>query len=312
MAMQQYIEVQRVREHDIIVDDCITAKANTNAFFEGDVISVTEKLDGLQFQVYYDADANSLVCCSNGSVVSGSNQLFGFDEYVKTLDTAPFEKYQNYIFFGEWLIPQHITYEDVYCRKWYIFSVYDRVNKRYLPQSFVKGFSLKYHFDYPHEYYYGPFRGWDHVLSFVNNPNYGRYQEGIVIKNQTALDAGRGPHILKYINASFEDIKFKHHAGSMGDYAHDLLERSNAEHYAGMLVTFEMIIDTLHDMIDAKLISHEVCSKDMFVIEKHLPSRVYAACQREHRDAVLSAGEYAKSAICTMSIIKAKELLQFI
>ena len=37
---------------------------------------------------------------------------------------------------------------------------------------------------------------WSHCLSFANDPAYGTQQEGIVIKNQTALEQERGPHIL--------------------------------------------------------------------------------------------------------------------
>lgn len=50
-----------------------------------------------------------------------------------------------------------------------------------------------------------------HCLSFANDPAYGTQQEGIVIKNQTALEQERGPHILKYVNPEFKETQKKNH-----------------------------------------------------------------------------------------------------
>lgn len=49
-----------------------------------------------------------------------------------------------------------------------------------------------------------------HCLSFANATAYGTKQEGIVIKNQTALEQERGPHILKYVNPEFKETQKNH------------------------------------------------------------------------------------------------------
>ena len=44
--MKHYIEIQRLRTQDVVVDDTLTLEKNTDAFIQGDIISITEKIDG--------------------------------------------------------------------------------------------------------------------------------------------------------------------------------------------------------------------------------------------------------------------------
>ena len=44
--MEHYIEIQRLRTQDVVVDDTLTLEKNTDAFIQGDIISITEKIDG--------------------------------------------------------------------------------------------------------------------------------------------------------------------------------------------------------------------------------------------------------------------------
>ena len=83
------------------------------------------------------------------------------------------------------------------------FMIKSSYSRQLRNQDFVKKFAEKYDFCYPHELYYGPFISWNHCLSFANAPAYGTQQEGIVIKNQTALEQERGPHILKIVNICY-------------------------------------------------------------------------------------------------------------
>lgn len=308
--MTKYIEIQKVREHDIVVDEYITLKSNTFAFMEGDIISITEKLDGAQTHICYDSDDHKLLCFSSNQELSENHTLRGFYDYVKTLDMTPFEKYPDYDFYGEWLVPHTVIYDESNYDKWYLFSVYDKANKRYLPQSFVKGFALKYHFNYPHELYYGPFRGWDHIYGFANSPSYGPSQEGIVIKNQTALDSGRGPHILKYVNDSFKETKIENHMRKVDKAGSDKkAEYSVADEYAAMIVTPARVTKILHKMIDEDIIPREISPKNMGVIAKNLPSRVYDDCIKEEHDIVMKAGPFGRKAIYSLSMNIAKEIL---
>ena len=50
--MKHYIEIQRLRTQDVVVDDTLTLEKNTDAFIQEDIISITEKNRWCQFKVY--------------------------------------------------------------------------------------------------------------------------------------------------------------------------------------------------------------------------------------------------------------------
>lgn len=141
--MKHYIEIQRLRTQDVIVDDTLTLEKNTDAFIQGDIISITEKIDGANSSIYYDKKLDRLRCFSSKNELDFSNQLRGFLTYVESLDKEPFIKYPNYIFFGEWLVSHTVIYDDSNYNKWYLFSVYDTVSGRWLSQDFVKNLQKK-------------------------------------------------------------------------------------------------------------------------------------------------------------------------
>ena len=128
----------------MVVDDTLTLEKNTDAFIQGDIISITEKIDGANSSIYYDKKLDRLRCFSSKNELDFSNQLRGFLTYVESLDKEPFIKYSNYIFFGEWLVSHTVIYDDSNYNKWYLFSVYDTVSGRWLSQDFVKKFAEKF------------------------------------------------------------------------------------------------------------------------------------------------------------------------
>ena len=91
--MKHYIEIQRLRTQDVVVDDTLTLEKNTDAFIQGDIISITEKIDGANSSIYYDKKLDRLRCFSSKNELDFSNQLRGFLIYVKSLDMGPFIKY---------------------------------------------------------------------------------------------------------------------------------------------------------------------------------------------------------------------------
>lgn len=60
--MKHYIEIQRLRTQDVVVDDTLTLEKNTDAFIQGDIISITEKIDGANSSIYYDKKLDRLRC----------------------------------------------------------------------------------------------------------------------------------------------------------------------------------------------------------------------------------------------------------
>jgi hypothetical protein len=155
--------------------------------------------------------------------------------------------------------------------------------------------------------YYGEFISWEHCISFTNSPSYGEYQEGIVIKNQTALAEERGPHILKYVNPSFKETQQKNHQRKVED-PNKLKEKAEAEEYIRMLVTEARVMKIFHKLVDEGVIPEQFKLKDMKIVAMQLPKRVYEDCVKEELSILQKAGEYAGK-LCnkvTMEIIKEK------
>ena len=63
--MKHYIEIQRLRTQDVVVDDTLTLEKNTDAFIQEDIISITEKIDGANSSIYYDKKLDRLRCFSS-------------------------------------------------------------------------------------------------------------------------------------------------------------------------------------------------------------------------------------------------------
>lgn len=309
--MKHYIEIQKVRETDVIIDNTLTLPKNTNAFRVGDTISITEKIDGANSSIYYDSQQDILRCFSSRNELDFSNQLRGFLPFVQSMDKKPFAKYPEYIFFGEWLVKHSVIYEQNHYNRWYLFSVYDKQSAKWLQQNFVKDFAEEFGFDYAHELYYGKFISWEHCISFANSPVYGEQQEGIVIKNQTALEEERGPHILKFVNSSFKETQRRNHRQKLED-TNKLKEKEAAERYIRMIVTEARVMKIFYKLIDEEIIPERFDLKDMKIIAQNLPKRVYEDCVKEELSILQKAGEFGGK-LCnkvTMEIIKKKLGLQ--
>lgn len=185
--------------------------------------------------------------------------------------------------------------------------MYDTVSGRWLSQDFVKKFAEKYDFFYPHELYYGPFMSWSHCLSFANDPAYGTQQEGIVIKNQTALEQERGPHILKYVNPEFKETQKKNHKRKLED-PNKLNEKAEAEEYIRMIVTDARVMKCYHKLVDNGILPEKFELKYMKHVAQNLPKAVYEDCVKEELEILKKAGEFGGK-LCskvTMEIIKDK------
>lgn len=273
--MKRYLKIQNVRENDIIVNKTLTLPANVGAFKENDTVSVTELLCGLQTHVRYNSEDDRLDCFSKSSQLSSDNKLCGFYDYVRKLDIEPFKRYSSYEFYGEWLVPNKCDYNKDKQYQWYLFSVYNHDTNKWLPQSFVKGFATKYHLNYVHELYFGPFLGWDHVFSLSNNSNYGPYSKGVVIKNQTALEEGRNPHVLKYVKS---DKIVKTCDSKNEDY---LLHKKDVFTCVDSLITKTVVIDICDDLFDKGILPDVITKNDMCLVSNILPKAIYDMCPEQ-------------------------------
>ena len=218
-SMHHYIEIQRVRDKDIVVDDSLTLPQNTKSFQKGDIISITEKIDGANTSIYYDVETGKLRYFSSNQELDDTNHFRGFFQYVQELNIKPFRDFKDYIF-------------------------------------------------------------------------YGKQQEGIVIKNQTALEEGRKPHILKYVNPEFDEAVV-HRRKRRPDARKRRKEREIAEEYVRMIVTEARVRKIFHKLMDDGVLSEKMEKADLKLIVKYLPKAVYEDCVKEESEILNKAGEHA-------------------
>lgn len=102
----------------------------------GDIIQISEKLDGSNASVQYDDESDTLRCFSRKLPLTPENTLSGFYEYVQRLDKEFFKKYKNYRFFGEWNLKHLVKYQSEMIKKFHCFDIYDTLNERWMPQDF--------------------------------------------------------------------------------------------------------------------------------------------------------------------------------
>ena len=134
-----------------------------------------------------------------------------FLDYVDTLDAEKFQKYPDYVFFGEWMTRHRVPYPEKYQNIWIMYDVYDLKADGYLPQKQVKVLAAEVGVPYIHVLYDGPFVDWDHCRSFMRITKYtdGDCEEGIIVKNMSKLNNpdSRAPFVLKIVNEKFSEMK---------------------------------------------------------------------------------------------------------
>lgn len=93
MTQKKYVDIERLKE------------SYAMAFTKGEHITVTEKIDGANAAIAYDAENNALTAFSRRNILNESNTLQGFWNYVQTLDVDIVSAVlgTRYILFGEWL-----------------------------------------------------------------------------------------------------------------------------------------------------------------------------------------------------------------
>lgn len=301
MVQKHFMDIENLRETDTDL-----RQSNAGAFEVGDLIQITEKVDGSNACVAYDSETDSLVAFSRKQELSWNNTLEGFWNYVRTLNKEPFKAYPNYRVFGEWLRKNKILYRPECMKIWYVYDIYDVDKEQYLPQSEVKAFCKEANLTYVHVLYEGSFVSWEHCKSFCHNPAYGDVQEGCVVKNESKLDSkdNKQPFYLKIVNESFKETQ-KVKTVDLEKEA----EKTKAYTLAESIVTKNRVEKELYKMRDEQMIPEKLEPKDMKLVAKALPQRIYADCVKEEVEVVEACGEHFGKACSSLSMKYAREII---
>lgn len=307
MEMKKFVDIENLRDADVDLGGGIMRKRNDLAFRKGNIISITEKIDGSNASIAYDVEDGTLKAFSRRQPLAFDNTLAGFYNYVQTLPAKEYADTPNYVIFGEWSRRNKIIYDEDKTNKWYIYSIYDKTTEQWLPQAAVIAFANKHNLEYVHELYYGPFISWEHCRSFCHSPAYGERQEGIVIRNMDALanPDNRYPHILKIVNEDFAETQKRQKVVDPAVEA----ARAEARSLMETIVTRNRIEKELLKMRDDGIIGDEVIPEDMKIVAKNLPKRIYTDCIKEEPEIVEKCGEYAGKMCSSITMQIARDIL---
>lgn len=296
--MKHFVDIEHIRESNSGL-----TKTNTGAFWPGDIIQITEKVDGSNASIQYvDGELKAF---SRRQDLNVSNTLDGFFDYVQLLDPAKFADTPNLVIFGEWLRKNKIIYESENMHKWYVYDIFDLETDQWMPQNFVKDFCKTHDLIYVHILYEGPFISWDHCKTFMHSPMYGDRQEGIVVKNQTKLnnEFNRDPVYLKIVNDDFKETQKQKTPKS----AEEIAAGNQAMALALTIITERRVEKMLFALRDDGILPNKLTPADMKTVAQHLPKRVYEDCLKEEPETVAAVdaiGAQPFGKICGSLVMK--------
>lgn len=285
MIHKKFMDIQRLKP---IYADC---------FGKGDIIQISEKIDGANAAIRYDSETDSIVAQSRKHILDETNNLRGFYEFVQTLDKQLIKSVlgDSLILYGEWLCSHTVKYPEDKYNKMYCYDVYDTNKEEYLTQDKVKKIVSKLGLIYVPVFYEGEFISWEHCMSFVGQTQMeGENGEGIVIKNQTKLNDPntRLPFYLKIVGEKFQETK---KIGKPKVLNPDILkEREKDRELAKTIVTEARIKKILNKFVDEDILPVDWGSSEMMIISRTLPKATYDDCVKEEKEIVDSIKNFGK------------------
>lgn len=304
--MKHYIDIENLRDEEIDLGNGMFRPSNCGGFEVGDIIQISEKIDGGNSSLKYEN--GKLIAFSRKQELNFKNTLSGFWNFVQTLNPEEFADTPNYIFYGEWLLKNKITYNKDKTYQFYLYDIYDSETKQWQLQSVVKEQAEKHKFNYIHVLYEGEFISWDHVKTFLNSPAYGNKQEGCVIKNQSKLQYinSKLPAYLKIVNEDFkETMKEKIKQIDPEKEAN----KNKAQELMSSIVTENRVSKELLKMGDEGIIPKSITPKDMSLVAKLLPKRIWEDCIKEEQEICMAAGEYAGKICSSLTMQIARKII---
>ncbi len=302
--MKHFMDIQVLRQTGI------DSEPNDGAFYPGDWIQVTEKIDGANASMRFNTSTQQFTAFSRKEELDAQNNLRGFYDYVQNLNPALFHALDRFVFFGEWLVPHAVQYDKERYNRWYVYDVWDTIEEHWMKQDFVRVFCHATGLAYVHVLYEGPFINWDHIKELAKGKSaYGAdCMEGVVVKNMDRIHDThlRYPKYLKYINAEFAETK-KHPVREVDPEKE--AEANAAKSMMSTICTKERVRKEIFKCIDEGLLTPPFGPESIRAIAQIVPKRIYQDLLKEERTIVEQCGEYAGKLSGSMTMQWVKALL---
>lgn len=304
MELKKFVNIENLREEDVDLGNGFTRKRNDLAFQAGDTISITEKIDGSNASFCHDEEG-MFFAFSRRKALDYKDTMSGFYNFVQELNHEAYKDAKDYSIFGEWLRKVKIAYDKEKMNRFYAYDIYDKASGKWLLPDAVKEFCKQHELEYIHELYYGPFISWEHCKGFLNNPAYGEKQEGIVVRNVSAMEReDRNPCILKVVNEFYKEVKMKKTIDPEAE-----AEKAMARMLMESIVTENRVQKEICKLKEDGIIPAQIVPEDMGKIAKVLPKKVFEDCQKEESEIVQRAGKYAGKMCASISMMHARNYL---
>jgi hypothetical protein len=287
MQHKRFMDIERLKENYI------------GGFYKGDIIQISEKIDGANAAIRYDSETDTTVAQSRNNILGLENNLRGFWEWTQTLNKELIKTVlgSNKILYCEWLVPHSVPYPNDRYNHAYCYDIFDTDTCCYLPQNEVKDIVNKLNLTYVPVFYEGEFISWEHCMSFVGKTALGgEYGEGVVIKNQTRLNRTntRQPSYVKIVGEKFAETKGHKKFKEVDPNKLKTIEENKA--LAETIVTEARVIKILNKFVDDGILPENWGAKEMPIIAKNLTKTIYEDCVKEEQETVARISDFGKTA----------------
>lgn len=276
-------------------------KSSTNGVIkEGDIISITEKIDGANASFRIDkTNPLGISCYSRNNPLNEDQTLSGFYGWVID-NILPIKDKLNkkYIYYGEWLVKHKVIYKDEYYKNFYMFSIWDIEKEQYVSDDIVQTEAERLGLTTTNYFYIGEFKSFDHLMSFVGKsditlePNTG---EGIVVKNVNYFDNYNRQVFVKLVSEKFAEVQ-KQRLPKNPNIDSPVIELVKS------VLTKARVEKILYKLVDEGILKEDYAIEDMGLILKSLGGKVYEDIMKEESDLFVDYEEDKIKRICGKSL----------
>ncbi|HFD2052133.1 TPA: RNA ligase family protein [Clostridium perfringens] len=256
---------------------------------EGDIISITEKIDGANASFCIDNESSLGVSCySRNNLLTEENRLRGYYDWILN-NIAPIKHKlnPNYRYYGEWCVKHKIIYKEENYYKFYLFSIWDDEKKMYLSDEVVRSEAERLELLTVQYFYYGEYISFEHLMSFVGKselteePNTG---EGIVVKNVSYFDNHGRQVFVKLVSDKFREVQQQKKPKNPN-------VDSKVVEVIKSVLTKARVSKLIHKLVDEGLLKEDFAIEDMVTILRELKDRPYQDIMKEEPEIIGSIEE---------------------
>lgn len=251
----------------------------SSVFEKGDIISITEKIDGSNGSFEKDDNEDiGISCYSRREKLDNENNLRGFYQYV-TDNITPIKDilHDDYLYFGEFLCSHKVKYKKEVYNQYYLFAIWDKTKRVYLEDKEVFKEASRLGLETPEIFYYGEYISYEHLMSFVGKSNITKVLndgEGIVIKGLHTYKGYNQLYSFKIVADKYVETK-KQRVRSPKQINIALSERVQAT------LTIRRVEKLIFNLIDDGKLHTNYTIKDMGTILKLLGLDPYNDIMKE-------------------------------